>query len=154
MVRAPCLILVMCGGCVFGAGPVVGYGTRRGVYAGVAGVAGVNAVHGALEIGGTKRGVMWQGRLDLELNKARFTGWGVEAGRPYPGLHLGIGYARSEGVGGLAGVIGPDVAIMRNTSYCDGAPAIYAGVEWRHVGGESQFVVAPRYETLSDICLR
>jgi hypothetical protein len=148
------LLLVMCGGCVFGGGPVVGYGTRRGVYAGIAGVAGANVVHGTFEIGGTKRGVMGQGRLDLELNKARFTAWGVEAGRPYPGLHLGIGYARTEGAGGLAAVVGPDVAVMRNTSYCSGAPAIYAGVEWRYVRGESQFVAAPRYETLGDICLR
>ena len=148
------VMLVMCSGCVLGGGPIVGYGTKRGVYAGLAGVAGASVVHGTFEVGGTKRGAMWQGRLDLELNKARFTAWGVDAERPYPGLHLGIGYARTEGAGGLAAVAGPDVAVMRNTSYCEGAPAIYVGVEWRHVAGESQFVIAPRYETLSDICLR
>jgi hypothetical protein len=148
------LLVATSTGCVIGGGPVVGYGTKRGFYGGVAGVGGASVVHGTAEVGGTKRGVMWQGRLDLELNKARFTGWHVEAERPYPGAHLGIGYMRSEGIGGLAAVVGPDVAMMRNTSYCSGAPAIYGGVEWRYVGGESQFVFAPRYETLSDICLR
>jgi len=154
MVRGLWLILVVCGGCVFGGGPVVGYGTQRGVYAGVAGVAGVNAVHATAELGGTKRGAMGQGRLDVELNRARFMGSGVEIGRPYPGLHMGIGYVRTDGAGGLAAVVGPDVAFMRNKSYCEGAPAIYVGVEWRYIRGESQIVVAPRYETLSDICLR
>jgi len=154
MVRALCLVLVVCGGCVIGGGPVVGYGARRGVYAGVAGVAGVMVAHGTFELGGTKRGVVGQGRRDLELNKARVLGQSVKADHPYPGLHLGIGYGRTEGEGGLAAVVGPDVAVMLNKSYCSGAPAIYVGVEWRWVGGESQVVLAPRYEKIGDICLR
>jgi hypothetical protein len=157
MVLRCSILLVGCaiaGGCVANIGPVVGYGTKHGVYGGVAGGLGASVAQGTMEIGGNRRGLALQTRLDVELSKARFINWDVEAERPYPGLHGGIGYGWGGGQGGLATVLGPDVAVLRNTRYCEGAPAFYVGLDWRHVGGESQFALAPRYEVLSDICLR
>jgi len=147
------LLLLACTGCVLGGGPVVGYGTKHGVYAGVAGGAGVSVAQATAELGGTSRGAIAQARLDLQLSKLRFTDWNAEVGRPYPGVHGGIGYGLAEGWGGLATMVGPDVGVLRDNSYCTGAPVIYVGVDWRYLRGESQFVLAPRYEKIWDICL-
>jgi len=148
------ILLVVCGiaGCTLGAGGAVGYGTKRGFYAGGSVSAGPTVAKATIEVGGTRRGVMSQYRLDAEANRTQFTAWHVVPDEWYPGGRVGLGYAKTEGKGSPAIVIGPDVAVRFNTKYCEGAPGLYLGVEYRYVAGESQVVFAPRFDRLSDYC--
>jgi hypothetical protein len=151
------LLAVVCGGCVVGAGPVIGYGKQRGFYAGVAGYGGVTMGQLSLEVGGTREGALVQGRIDVEASKLRTKNWPfgkTEEDAPYPGLRAGIGYARTGGAGMLATTVGPDVGVRTARTYCEGAPSYIVGIDWRYIGGEHQLVIAPRYETYQDICLR
>ena len=141
------------GGCVLGGGPVVGYGKKRGFYGGVAGYGGVSMAQLSVEMGGNRDGGMLQGRFDVEANRLRLL-HGPDENEPSPGMHAGIGYAAGSGGRGLAAVVGPDVGVVRERSNCEGSPIYSIGIEWRNVGGESLFVLAPRYEQLADICLR
>jgi hypothetical protein len=147
-------VLLVCTGCFIGGGPVVGYGTKRGFYAGGAGGVGVNVAGGTFEIGGTNKGILTQLRLDLDVTKARFTHWHNTAGSFYPGARGSLGIAWTEGGHDFVGGLGADIGELRGTNYCAGATILYAGIEWRYIAHESQFVFAPRAERLSDICLR
>ena len=158
MMRAFLLLFVcaFCGGCVLGTGAAIGYGKKRGFYAGVSGTVGISAGGVALEIGGTGQGAITQLRLEAEANRGKFTGWHIDADKPYPAAHAGFGAAYTEHEWSKAALIGPEITYAPNTAYCDGigAPMVYAGIEYRYVAGESQIVFAPRYEVVSDFCLR
>src|SRR5262245_56267223 len=106
------LLGLLCSGCVLGAGPVVGYGKKRGFYAGGAVYGGITMGQLWREVAGTRDGAVWQTRLDGEASKLRTMGWPLghtDEDKPYPGVRAGIGYGRSNGVGGLAATVGPDV---------------------------------------------
>ena len=149
------VVLVGCvlAGCVMGGGPVVGYGKKRGFYAGAAGYAGASMAHATLEVGGNRDGAVVQARLDLEASRLRLL-HGPDENELTPGIHAGIGYAGGQGAGGMTAVVGPDVGLVRERSNCTGTQIYYVGLDWRYVAGESLFALAPRYEQLSDICLR
>ena len=157
MPKRTLLILValgwLLGGCVLGGGPVVGYGKQRGFYGGLTGYGGVSMGQLAVEFGGNRDGGVLQGRLELEANRLRLLE-GADANELSPGVHAGIGFATGSGGRGLAALAGPDVGMTRERSNCEGTTSYSVGIEWRYVGGESLFVLAPRAEQLQDVCLR
>ena len=146
------MLLVACSGCALGTGPVVGYGTKKGLYAGGSMYAGLTFPQVAFEVGGTKEGTLAQVRFEIEASKVR--AMSGNAGIPYPGGRIGFGYSRTNGEGDFAFLLGPDIALLHNERFCDGAGAFYGGVELRYAGSEWQVVAAPRYELLYDLCLR
>jgi hypothetical protein len=144
------LVVVACSGCAIGGGGAVGYGNKRGFYAGGSVTGGVTMGQLTMEMGGTQRGMLAQFRLEGEFNQARL----LESSRDrhtHFGARAGVGYAYTENTGSLAALVGPDVARILDDDSCANKD-VYVGIEYRWVGGESQVVLAPRYENLNGLC--
>jgi hypothetical protein len=145
------LVLLSCSGCVLGAGGAIGYGTKRGVYVGGTATAGITAGQLTLEAGGTGGGPVGQLRLEADVSRARIK-WTEIDDRLYPGGRAGIGYAVTSSYESVTAIAGPTLAFPVSLEYCRDS-LISLGLEYRWIGGESQIVFTPRYETMYGLCL-
>jgi hypothetical protein len=143
--------LLLCSGCVLGAGGAIGYGTKRGVYVGGTATAGVTAGQLTLEAGGTGSGPGGQLRLEADVSRARIKWTEIEDGL-YPGGRAGIGYAVTSSYESITAIAGPTLGFVVSEARCKDS-LISLGLEYRWVGGESQIVFTPRYETMYGLCL-
>jgi hypothetical protein len=149
--RVRVLALLSCSGCVLGGGGAIGYGTKRGTYVGGTATAGVTAGQLTLELGATGEGPGGQLRLEADVSKARIE-WSDIDDDLYPGGRAGIGYAVSANEESVTAIAGPNLAFLVSDSRCKHS-LISLGLEYRWVGGESQIVFTPRYETVFGLCL-
>ncbi len=142
-------------GCALGAGPVVGYGLRRGGFYGAEATAGLSIA---------RAGIGWQSNARSLHIRAETTLDRAWEGRSHvgviPSLRIGVGHVVSgEGQGMF--LAGPSIGTLLRNQSCgpdDSHSTLIAtvSVDVRYIAGDWQLALAPRIEGRSDpgSCLR
>lgn len=142
-----CLIAPLVG-CAVGAGPVVGYGFRRGMFYGAEATGGPSFARVGLGWQSNARNVHI--RVESTLDRA----WEGTAGvGPLASLRFGFGYVVSgEGEGML--LAGPSVGYLFRDHRCgpDSHNTLIGTVslDIRYIAGDWQLALAPRVESRAD----
>jgi hypothetical protein len=142
-------LVVVVGGCAMGAGPVAGYGLKRGAFWGAEATAGLSIA---------RAGLGWQSnaqnvhvRLESTLDRA----WdGQSDVGVLPSMRVGAGHVVS-GEGRGTFVAGPSVGYLFREQRCgpDDASATLIGLvslDVRYIAGDWQLALAPRVERRTD----